>query len=247
MTNPLVREADEALKEIEDNIRKFFDAVNEVLSWVPGFLSDLIEPIRRGITWLNEKIKEFWDRVNKFRTQPGNSDRLKQIADDWNGKVGSRMGDVAGDVSLDKLKTNIDWTGRGAEAYKATVPAQVDGLNGVKDLAGQLHTSLNSLANGIDNFWLALKIAFGVFVVGTIGAIAAACTVVGTPAAIAALATSAGVSIGLVTTAILAMQSFTQTIATEQDGIKTEVDNLGREWAKTNTEPMSHAGDWRVN
>jgi hypothetical protein len=106
---------------------------------------------------------------------------------------------------------------------------------------------LNSLANGIDNFWLALKIAFGVFVVGAIGAIAAACTIVGTPAAIAALAGAAGVSIGLVTAAILAVQSFTQTIATEQDGIKTKIHDLGQKWANSDTSSMSHKSDWHVN
>jgi hypothetical protein len=154
------------------------------------------------------------------------------------------VGDTAGDVAHEKLKTSVEWTGRGSEAYKATVPAQVNGLNSIKDLAGQVHSSLNNLANGIDNFWLALKIAFGVFVVG---AIAAACTIVGTRAAIAALAGAAGVSIGLVTAAILAVQSFTQTIATEQDGIKTKIHDLGQEWANSDRGSMSHKSDWHVN
>jgi len=251
MTNPLVQQAGDKANELEEKIKEFFDAVNDVLSWVPDFLSDLIEPIQRGIDALNQKIQEFWDRVNLIREQPGDSDRLRQVGDQWANEIGNSAGDIAGTISLDKLKTNIDWTGKAAETYKATVPAQASGLNSVKDLANQMKSSLSSLANAIDNFWLAIKVAFVVFIAGAVAAIATACTVVGLPAAIA---TAAAVSIGLVTTAIIAMQSFTQTIATEQGNITQKIhDDLG-EWSKTNIDALGHASvndrngtNWHIN
>jgi hypothetical protein len=246
MTSPAIQQANDKFHELEQKIQDFFDKVNDVLSWVPGFLSDLIQPIEDGLESLRQKVTEFWDRVNQLITQPGSPTRLHQVAADWANVVGNAVGDIAGRISLDKLQTNLDWEGRGAEAYKATVPAQVSGLNAVKDLANQLRSSLDNLGNGIESFWTAMGIAAGVFVVGAIGAIAAACTVVGTPAAIAALATAAGVSIGLITTAITSLQSLTNTISTEQTTIAQKVHDLGDQWAKSDTGAMQDKSDWHV-
>lgn len=106
--------------------------------------------------------------MNQLFEQPGNSDRLREAGAQWAGDIGNILGDIAGDVSLDKLRTNIEWTGRAAEAYKATVPAQGEALNGLKDLALEMRTSLDGLAQSIDNFWLAMKIAFATFVVAVV-------------------------------------------------------------------------------
>ncbi|MFD2422145.1 hypothetical protein [Amycolatopsis pigmentata] len=246
MTSPAIQQADDKFHELEQKIREFFDRVNDVLSWVPDFLSGLVQPIQEGLTTLRQKIQEFWDRVNQLLTHRGNPTRLHQVAEDWANSVGNIVGDIAGRISLDKLQTNLDWQGRGAEAYKTTVPAQVSGLNAVKDLANQLRSSLDNLGNGIETFWTAMTVAGVVFAVGAVGAIAAACTVVGIPAAIAALATAAGVSIGLVTTAILSLQSLTNTISTEQHTIGQKVHDLGDQWAKSNVGAMQAKSDWHV-
>ncbi len=182
--NPLVREANDKVQEIDRRIQQFYDAVDDMLSWVPGFLSHLIEPIRNGLQALNDKLREFWDRVNQLWEQPGNSDRLRQVGEQWITDVGNVTGDIAATIGPDKLQTNIEWTGRAAEAYRATVPAQVSGLDAVKDIANQMRSSLSNLANSIDGLWIALGFAFAGFVVGTVAAIATAVTVVGIPAAI---------------------------------------------------------------
>lgn len=246
MTSPAIQQTNDTFHNLEQKIKEFFDKVNSVLDWVPGFLSHLIEPIKQGLDFLNQKVKEFWDRVNQLIDQPGSPTRLHQVAQDWVEKVGNAVGDVSGQISLDKLQTNLDWQGRGAEAYKATVPAQVSGLGSIKDLSNQLRTSLDNLGDGIEMFWIALGVAGGVFVVGAIGAIAAACTVVGIPAAIAAIAGAAGVSIGLVTTAIVSVMTLMNTISTEQNTIAQKVHDLGTEWAKSNIGAMQDKSDWHV-
>ncbi|CAM2815145.1 hypothetical protein SAXI111661_02890 [Saccharomonospora xinjiangensis] len=246
MTSPAIQQADAKFQELKEKINEFFDKVNDVLSWVPDSLAYLLDQIQQGLDALRQKIKEFWDRVNQLIDQPGSPTRLHEVAEDWANKVGNVIGDIAGDVGLDKMQTNLDWEGRGAEAFKATVPAQVDGLNSVKDLADQLRSSLDSLGNGIETFWTAMAVATGVFVVGAVAAIAAACTVVGIPAAIAAIATAAAVSIGLVTTAILSLQSLTNTISTEQTSIAQKVHDLGDEWAKSNIGAMLEESDWEA-
>jgi hypothetical protein len=221
-------------------------AKSTTCSWVPGFLADLIQPIEDGQEALRQKVREFFDRVNQLIEQPGDATRLHEVAADWANMVGNTVGDIAGRISLDKLQTNLDWQGSGAEAYKATVPAQVSGLNAVKDLANQLRSSLDNLGNGIDSFWTAMKIAIVVFAVGAAGALLAACTVVGIPAAIAAILGAAGVSIGLVTTAIMSPQSLTTTISTEQNTIAQKVHDLGDQWAKSNIGAMQVKTDWQV-
>ncbi|GAB2962698.1 hypothetical protein LWP59_18390 [Amycolatopsis acidiphila] len=246
MTSPAIAQANDKFHDLQQKIDDFFNKVNDVVSWVPGFLSDLIKPIEDGLNALRRKVKEFWDRVNQLIDQPGSPTRLHQVAEDWVNKVGNAIGDIAGKISLDKLQTNLDWEGRGAEAYKATVPAQVSGLNSVKDLANQLRSSLDNLGNGIETFWIAMGVAAGVFVVGAVGAIAAACTVVGIPAAIAVIATAAGVSIGLMTTAIVSLQSLSNTISTEQATISQKVHDLGEQWAKSNIGAMQAKSDWHV-
>ncbi|WP_198319343.1 hypothetical protein [Actinopolyspora erythraea] len=141
-----------------------------------------------------------------------------------------------GGISLNNLRTSREWNGRAAEAYRDLVPSQADGLGEIELFAEQLRTSLESLANSIETFWLAVKSAFVVFVVGAVGAIATACTVVGIPATIGAIATAVGVSLGLVITAVTALNSHVNTIEPQQSALNEKIHDLGTEWAKTNAE-----------
>lgn len=254
MTNPLVVQAKSKADDVDRNIKRFFDVVNSTLSWVPGPLRWVIEKVEDAIRWCNVKIAEFWDRVNQLFEQPGDSDRLRQVGTEWVEKVGNKLGDVAGTISLDKMRTNVEWSGKAARAYSATVPPQAEGLNAVKDVANQMRASLNSLANSIDSFWIAIGVAIATFVVAVIGAIAAACTIVGTPAAVGALAAGAAAAIGIVGATIMALESHTNTIETEQNAIKQKITDIGREWNMPNVGEMSDASvkdgdgsDWKVD
>ncbi|MBB5152930.1 hypothetical protein [Saccharopolyspora phatthalungensis] len=161
--------------------------------------------------------------------------------------VANPIGDVAGDVALHKLDTNVEWTGRAAEAYKAIVPAQADALTGLKDLALQIRTSLNSLANALDAFKLALYVAITVFIVGVVGAI------VGAGAAIGAIVTGASVAIGLITTAITAVNSYMDVIETEQTALTQKIHDVGGTWSRSDRDLSDGSisdgdgSDWRVN
>ncbi|MCA1674551.1 MAG: hypothetical protein LC799_20970 [Actinobacteria bacterium] len=252
MTNPLVHEASEKSREIEQKIQEFFDKVNEVISWVPGIFSHLIEPIVQGMEQLAQKMQEFWDRVNQLFEQPGNSDRLREAGVQWAEGIGNVLGDIAGTVSLDKLRTNIEWTGSAAEAYRATVPAQGEALTGLKDLAIEMRSSLDSLAESIDNFWLAMKIVFVTFVVAIVGAVVAAATVVGIPAAIGVVLAAVAACVGLITATIVALDSHIDTVQNQQTAIQQQVRDVGTEWSRSNVAAMSDASvtdgdgsDWR--
>ncbi|WIX78149.1 hypothetical protein QRX50_43350 [Amycolatopsis carbonis] len=244
--NPLIDQAIGKLNEIERQVEELFNKVNDVMSWVPGFLSDLIEPVRKAMDDLNKKMAEFWTACKHFATDRGNPGRLKAAAAMWSDAIGNPIGDIAGAISIDKLKTEIEWQGRAAEAYKTTVPAQISGLNSLKDLGLQIRNSLVALANGIDSFWTqiigivaGLLIAFGI-------AIVSACTVVGIPAAIVILLGALGASIAGIFATISAVDSLTGTVASEQQAILDKVNALGSTWSVSDTGAMSNSSDWRV-
>ncbi|WP_210435566.1 hypothetical protein [Saccharopolyspora sp. ASAGF58] len=216
-------------------------------------MARLALPIQRGMEVVKQKVQEFWDKIQQWVDQPGDAQELRNKSEQWASAVANPVGDIAGDVALPNLDANVEWTGRAAEAYKAIVPAQADGLTGVKDLALQIRNSLNSLANALDAFYMAMGIAVGVFVVGAIGAVAAACTVVGTPAAIAAIATAASVSIGLITTTIMSMNTFLDVIEVEQTALKQKIHDVGKTWSRSDRDLSDGSvsdgdgSDWRVN
>jgi uncharacterized protein YukE len=250
--NPLVQEAHQQTRKIDQESRRFFEQVNSVMSWVPAPLEYLIDPIVRNMELLDRKLREFWDRVNQLWDQPGDSDRLKQVGEQWVSQVGNALGDVAGTIGLDKLRTAIEWEGRAARAYQATVPPQAAGLNSIKDIAGQMRSSLNSLANSIDMFWIAMGLAFIGFAVAIAGAVVAAFTVVGIPAAIGVILTAAAAAFGLIAATIMALESHVNTIEVEQTAIRQKLRDLGSTWAMPNTADMADASvtdgdrsDWR--
>jgi len=125
--------------------------------------------------------------------------------------------------------------GRAARAYSATVPPQPQGLNSVKDVANQMRASLNSLANSIDAFWIAMGVALATFVV-------------------AAVAGGLAAAIGIIGATIMALESHTNTIETEQNAIMQKIHDIGREWTMPNVGDMSDASvtdgdgsDWKVD
>ncbi|MEU4741551.1 hypothetical protein AB0G02_13955 [Actinosynnema sp. NPDC023658] len=250
--NPLVQEAHRRSQEVDQHAGKFFDQVNSVMSWVPAPLEYLVDPIVRGMQLLNEKLRELWDRVKLLWEQPGDSDRLKQVGEQWVSQVGNALGDIAGTIGPDKLRTTIEWEGRAARAYQATVPPQAAGLNSVKDIAGQLRSSLNSLANSIDMFWMAMGFALAGLVVSIVGAVVAACTLVGIPAAITFIVGGVAATIGVIAATVMALESHVNTIETEQSALRQKIHDLGSTWAVPNTADLADASvvdgdgsDWR--
>jgi uncharacterized protein YukE len=219
-------------REVEETIKDFYDTVNRVLEKIPESLRHLVKPAIDGMRRLGRLIAEFWEQADKFLAQAGDSDKLEAYADALFTKVAKPLGEIAGTVALDRLATNAAWTGSGAEAYKAIVPAQGGGLEDLRDFATELGNTLKEVANGIENFWLAIALAFGALVVTIVGAIAEACTGVGIVLSVATVAGGVGVALGAATTAAVELKGIYDTIDTAQDSIRQGIDQLGDEWAK---------------
>ncbi|MFE9748507.1 hypothetical protein ACFYOT_26670 [Saccharothrix saharensis] len=250
--NPLAQQVDQKRQDAQQEVKAFFDQVESVLKWVPPPLEYMIDPIVQGMRLLSEKVAELWDQVGHLIDQWGDPDRLKQVGEQWVAQVGNVLGDIAGTIGLDKLRTTVQWEGRAARAYHSAVPPQAAGLNSIKDIANQMRGSLTALANAIEGFQLTMWFAFGSFLIGAAGAVASACTVVGTPVGIAALSAACGAAIALISTGVLAMQSQVNTIETEQTTIMQKIHDLGSDWAMPDTGAMRDASatdgdgsDWR--
>jgi uncharacterized protein YukE len=243
MTSPAIDEGLSKAREIGDNFSDFFDTVNDVLDWVPGFLEHLIQPAIDAVNWLKGKIEEFWNTVKEFLDNTGSPSKLEAHSEALINGVFNPLNTMAGDIAPEKLATSTEWTGSGAEAYKQVVPAEVKGVEGLRDLSKDLANTLKELANGIENFWIAMGVAFASLIVGAIAAIAEACTIIGIPAAVATIAGAIGLAIGAIGTAIMELKGIYDTIDTSQDTIDQGLTELGEEWAKASPENQAKIED----
>jgi uncharacterized protein YukE len=248
MTSPAIDEAIELAKDIEEGIQDFFDTVNNVLDWVPGFLEHLIQPILDGMAKINQAISEFWAEVKEFLDNTGSPSKLEAHAEALLTGVFTPLGDIGGSIAPEKLATSTEWTGSGAEAYKQVVPAQGNGIGGLKDLAKDLANTLKELANGIENFWIAMGIAFASLVVEIVAAVAGGVSIVGIPVAIGVILVALPITIGAIGTAIVELKGIYDTIDTSQDTIDQGLTKLGEEWAQAspdNQAKIEDPGQWQ--
>ncbi|UMP04985.1 hypothetical protein [Amycolatopsis sp. EV170708-02-1] len=95
---------------------------------------------------------------------------------------------------------------------KATVPAQVAGLNSLKDLGLQIRNSLVNLANGLDSFWTQIHGTLAGLSIAVAAAAVSAISVVGLPAAIVILVGVIGAGVASIFTTISAVDSLTNSI-----------------------------------
>ncbi|MGH3915187.1 MAG: hypothetical protein ACRDTC_17545, partial [Pseudonocardiaceae bacterium] len=231
-----------------------FNAVNDTISWVPPPLSDLIEPIEQGMGNLSQEVQRFWNELKKIFEQPGNPDQLRQVGITWSDSVGDALGEIAGNIGLQNHQTNIQWTGSAAEVYKALVPAQVDALNGLKALAEKMRTSLDDLAESIEDFWLTMKVALTVFVAVIIGALASAFAVTTIPGAIAVIIAACTAVIVVIGQMINALDGHMDVIRDQQTAVVQGIQDVGTRWEASNIAGISDASmtdgdgsDWRPN
>ncbi|WP_290056067.1 hypothetical protein [Amycolatopsis solani] len=235
------------LRAIEEKFREFMDKVRDLLDWVPSALETLVQPVIDLVNYVNGKFGEYLLAVQRFKDDVGDPDKLKQVGRQWIEEFSHTVDEIAGTLHLDKLKANIQWQGRGAETYKAAVPAQLEHLDSMKDLGEQMRDSLTSLANGIESFWLAMKVIVGGLLAAIVSAILSAVTVMGLPLALGIISAAISMAVPAITGTIVAIEALLDVIETEQNSIQAKVDDLGDRWEPTITTTMSHPGDWRVN
>jgi uncharacterized protein YukE len=246
----VIQKAIQKLNEIQQKVNELVDKVNGLLSWVPSFLSFVVDRIKDAMNSLNQKLEQFWEQVKEFVTEPGSPSALKSAAKAWENNVSKMIGNITGTLTTDNLQAENDWHGQAANAYKSTIPDQNTALTALKGVTDQINTSLDNLGNAVIAFWIAVGAALLTFVVGLVGAIAACCTVVGTPAGIAAGIGVAAVVLGLITTAVLALNSYLNSLSAEQNSLYQKLtDNSSfpkGKWPVSTSDMSDDHGDWQV-
>lgn len=241
MGNPVITDALETVREIDKKVQEFFEMVNDWLEWVPGALEHLIDPILRGLDALRKKVEEFWAEVQDFLDNNGEPDKLHEHADKWRDEVGKKVKTLSEPVEEQNLSTHTEWSGSGAKAYEPVVRAQGKGLEGLKSLSDELASTLDDLANAIEDLWISLGIAFGAALVGIIGAIAG-----GPPGWVVAVV-AFGTALVMIGEAVLTIKQFMDTVDGKTKTIDTELTDLGDKWSEAtpdNAKKIADPKEW---
>ncbi|MPY96752.1 MAG: hypothetical protein GEU97_01915 [Actinophytocola sp.] len=243
-----VDEALQKVTELDAKIKELFDKVNSTLEWVPGLLEHLVQPIIDGMNWLAGEIRDFFAKLDEYINNPGNPFKLDDLAEAWRNDVGNKVGAIADTLTDDKLATDDEWYGSGAEAYKDVATQQSEVLNKVKTVSTTVADTLKEMANAIENFWIAFALMI-VDLLVTVGlAIAEAAGVVSAPAVPPTVAAGLAVAIGLLSFAGSELKSFFDTMDTKQDTIEQQVTDLGKEWTRATPSAswkMGDTGQWQ--
>ncbi|WP_243789911.1 hypothetical protein [Saccharopolyspora gloriosae] len=220
------------LTEAQEMVHKLYDGVNQLLSWVPEAFMHLIEPIKKGMEEFGKLQLKVFEEIYEFIENRGNIGLLREMSEQWSGQVSAPLKSIAGALNLDKHRSNIEWEGRAAEAYKALVPGQAGTVTGVQGVADKMATALDALANAVRMFWVSIAFAVVLFAVGLAGAIAGLAGIATALPAVAGLAGVITVVLGLIGSAVTAFITTVQPIKSQVKVLQGALDGLGETWSK---------------
>ncbi|MGO1049724.1 WXG100 family type VII secretion target [Crossiella sp. CA198] len=250
--NDAVQRANERIREVDEGLKKFFvqvrqgiDSLPEPLRWIVPRVDLMLEPLVRQQVELGRRIDEVLDAF-------GDHKRVKRAAEQWSAQIAGKLNDIAGDLDQSKMETTMEWEGRAAEAYRLTIPTQVSGLTGLKDLASQMRASLVSLGNSLEGFVVGVIIAIGIAAVSLITGLALIGTVAGIPVGVVVLLTALPIVLGLLGTLFTALLSHVNTCKAEQSSIQEKLRMVGTTWSQARIGQMGDASvldgdgsDWK--
>jgi uncharacterized protein YukE len=220
-----------------DRIRRIWEdiksGVETVLDWLPGFLS---HTLRDWFQKLANKISEFFDTVSKPLRERGSADSLRSAGESWNKDVGGRASTQAGLLAPEQLKTDNEWQGRAADAYKDAITGQGKALNAVKAITENVQNALNEVANALESFWNGMLVAVLAYVASMVGCAIGAATVVG---AVPSIIAAVGFSIAVITATVTLSTAFSNTLDTQRSKFQqiatTDGSFAGAKWPPATT------------
>ncbi|OLF05802.1 hypothetical protein [Actinophytocola xanthii] len=201
----VLRRVREAMEEIPRQYQRLVDNINSVLDWLPGFVLDRI---RDALRTVGDFIGKVLTEIGKFVTQPGVPWTLWSHGDSWTNDVGAKASTWQDVFTLGAMRTDDEWTGGAATAYKNVLPQQQRALGAIKAACDEVDDVLTKLAVAIGVAWLAVVSAIVSFVVELTAEAGAAATGVGAPPAAAAAGVSAAKVWGIIAAALGVLEAF---------------------------------------
>ncbi len=201
----ILRKVREALNEIPKQFQRLIDNINSVLGWLPGWVMD---KINAAIKAVGDFIGKVLTEIGKIITQPGVPWTLWNHGTTWTEQVGAKASNWQDVFHIGSLKTDDEWKGASADAYKNILPLQQKALGAVKSAADEVDDVLTKMAIAIGVAWLAIVSAVVSFVIELTAEAGAAATGVGAPPAAAAAGVSAAKVWGIVAAALAVLEAF---------------------------------------
>lgn len=202
----ILRRVREALDQIPKEFQRLVDNINSVLRTLR--LADwAVQQINSALTAVRDFIGKVMAEVGKFVTQPGVPWTLWNHGNAWTRQVGGKASNWQDVFHLATMKTDDEWKGNAADAYKNMLWLQPKALGAVKAASDEVDDVLTKMAIAIGVAWLAVVSALVSFVVELVAEATAAATGVGAPAAAAGAALSAGKVWGIVAGALAVLEA----------------------------------------
>jgi hypothetical protein len=201
----ILRKVQEALNEIPVQFQRLIDNINSALGWLPGWVMD---KINAAIKAVGDFIGKVLTEIGKIITQPGVPWTLWNHGTTWTEQVGAKASNWQDVFHIGSLKTDDEWKGGAADAYKNVLPLQQKALAAVKAASDEVDDVLTKMAIAIGVAWLAIVSAVVSFVIELTAEAGAAATGVGAPPAAAAAGVSAAKLWGIVAAALAVLEAF---------------------------------------
>ncbi|MFC4858777.1 hypothetical protein [Actinophytocola glycyrrhizae] len=201
----ILRRVGEALNKIPKQFQRLIDNINSVLDWLPGFLMDRINDALGAV---GDFVGKILTEIGKIITQPGVPWTLWTHGTTWTEQVGGKASTWQDVFHVGSLRTDDEWKGTSADAYRNILPLQQKALGAVKSAADEIDDLLMKLAVAIGVAWLAIVAAVVSFVIELTAEAGAAATGVGAPPAAAAAGVSAAKVWGIIAAALAVLEAF---------------------------------------
>jgi hypothetical protein len=207
-------EFEEILRKVKEGLDKLEPMYGQMSSNITGnaIWWALPPPVKDKI---NQWLAELWDWIKKisaeigtFFAQPGAPHILWQCGQNWTREVGAKASNWQDTMHVSQLKTDDEWKGAAATAYKDILPLQQKALGAIKAATDEVQDVLTKLAVAIGAAWIAVGAALAVFLFEFGAAVVAAATGAGILAALGAALASCVKVWGVIAAALTALEGF---------------------------------------
>jgi hypothetical protein len=214
-------------------------SVNSFLGGLPEFV---VGDLRNQVQQLRQQADEVIADISERIAYVGDPAALRTVGRVWADDIGGAVSGLAGLPTLNGLRADDYWTGIAGDAYRNALPPQAAALAAIKTTGDQIDAALGELANGIDQFWVAISAATLTFCAGIETAAVSAASIVGAGAAVAFGVAAVVSFVTAATTATIALQNVISTASSQSAAIERRLsDNTvfpGGAWPRSTT-PIS--------